>query len=585
MSKSDSYRNSEPFLKGGGEMGQMIREKDWSKTPLGDPASWPQSLRTMVSVMLENPFSMYIAWGKEYTQIYNDSYRPILGNEKHPQALGTSTKETYSEIFEIVEPIFNDVMNGKAVSILDFELQLNRNGYIENCFFDVSYSPIRQEDGTVGGILTTIVETTNKKRAIEDLKESESRFRIMAENTDILIAISDENGESTFFNKAWMNLTGKTFSDLNKNEWFNLVHPEDQETFSNIYQEAVDKRKPFQVEFRILAENGNYRWLLAQGPPRFKPDGSFAGYISSCTDITERKIAEKELKENKDQLQFAIDATDLATFDYNSVTNKFSANNRLKTWFNLSPEDEIDLSDALEIIAEKDRIRVANAIKDSLDYKSGGVYDIKYTIHSPVIEKEIIVHAKGKAFFDENRIAYRLNGTLQDVTDEIIAQRKIEENEEVIRSIVKSSPAGICVINSKNLVVEMVNDRFLERSRYEAALKEVIDTGIPYFAYEVEHIPENGEKISKQYSTFVFEPIINEEGNLIKVAVWAMDNTSQINARKKIEEREQEIRALVESAPFPIGVFTGKEMRIVLANQSIMDTWGKGNDVIEFYPS
>lgn len=73
------------FLSGGGEMGELIRAKDWTKTPLGDPKNWPPALGTMVSVMLDNPFGMYIAWGKEYTQIYNDGYRPILGETKHPR--------------------------------------------------------------------------------------------------------------------------------------------------------------------------------------------------------------------------------------------------------------------------------------------------------------------------------------------------------------------------------------------------------------------------------------------------------------------------------------------------------------------
>ena len=73
------------FLRGGGEMGELIRGKDWGKTPLGDPGTWPQSLRTMVAVMLENPFGMYIAWGDGYIQLYNDGYRPILGANKHPR--------------------------------------------------------------------------------------------------------------------------------------------------------------------------------------------------------------------------------------------------------------------------------------------------------------------------------------------------------------------------------------------------------------------------------------------------------------------------------------------------------------------
>ena len=71
------------FLRGGGEMGELIRAKDWSKTSLGDPADWPESLRTMVAVILDNPFGMYIAWGSEYIQLYNDGYRPILGSIRH----------------------------------------------------------------------------------------------------------------------------------------------------------------------------------------------------------------------------------------------------------------------------------------------------------------------------------------------------------------------------------------------------------------------------------------------------------------------------------------------------------------------
>ncbi|MDQ6608672.1 MAG: histidine kinase, partial [Bacteroidota bacterium] len=160
------------FLSGGGEMGALIRAKNWKNTPLGHPRHWPQSLQTMVGVMLENPFGMYIAWGKEYTQIYNDGYRPILGSTKHPNALGISTKETFKEIWHIIGPMFEGVMNGKAVGFPDFMLPLNRNGFVEECYFDFSYSPIRKEDGAVGGVLVTVIETTNKKKAEEALKES-----------------------------------------------------------------------------------------------------------------------------------------------------------------------------------------------------------------------------------------------------------------------------------------------------------------------------------------------------------------------------------------------------------------------------
>ena len=104
---SDHY-----FLEGGGEMGALIRVKDWSKTALGDPENWPQSLRTMVSVMLDNPLGMYIAWGSEYIQLYNDGFRPILGTTKHPQALGAGTLTTFPEIWDTISPMLDRVMEG-----------------------------------------------------------------------------------------------------------------------------------------------------------------------------------------------------------------------------------------------------------------------------------------------------------------------------------------------------------------------------------------------------------------------------------------------------------------------------------------
>lgn len=162
------------FLRGGGEIGELIRAKDWAKTSLGDPADWPGSLRTMVAVMLDNPFGMYIAWGSEYTQIYNDGYRPILGATKHPQALGISTRETFSEIWHIIGHMFDDVMNGNATSFPDFMLPLNINGFEEEeCYFDFACNPIRKDNGEVGGVLVTAIETTNNKKARNQLKERE----------------------------------------------------------------------------------------------------------------------------------------------------------------------------------------------------------------------------------------------------------------------------------------------------------------------------------------------------------------------------------------------------------------------------
>jgi signal transduction histidine kinase len=149
-------------LAGGGEMGRLMRSIDWSRTAVGPVESWPQSLRTALSILLDTGFPMYIAWGTEFTQFYNDGYRPILGSTKHPAAMGISTRETFAEIWDIIGPMFHGVMQGQSTTLVDFMLPLDRYGFTEECYFIFSYSPIREERGSVGGVLVTVTETTQR---------------------------------------------------------------------------------------------------------------------------------------------------------------------------------------------------------------------------------------------------------------------------------------------------------------------------------------------------------------------------------------------------------------------------------------
>src|SRR6185369_9729339 len=123
---------------------------------------WPQSLRTALSILLDTGFPMYIAWGAEFTQFYNDGYRPILGSTKHQAAMGRSTRQTFAEIWDIIGPMFHGVLEGTATTVVDFLLLLDRHGFVEECYFIFSYSPIREEGGTVGGVLVTVTETTER---------------------------------------------------------------------------------------------------------------------------------------------------------------------------------------------------------------------------------------------------------------------------------------------------------------------------------------------------------------------------------------------------------------------------------------
>ncbi|WP_234733894.1 ATP-binding protein [Tellurirhabdus bombi] len=153
--------STEQFLAGGGEMGKLIRSMDWSQTPLGPVSSWPQSLRTSVSLCLSSTFPILIAWGPETIQIYNDSYRPICG-AKHPESMGQNFRICWETALPVVGDAFTRGQEGEGTYIKDQRMFLDRYGYLEEAFMTFSFAPIRDESGNVGGIFHPITETTDK---------------------------------------------------------------------------------------------------------------------------------------------------------------------------------------------------------------------------------------------------------------------------------------------------------------------------------------------------------------------------------------------------------------------------------------
>ncbi len=141
-----------------------------------------------------------------------------------------------------------------------------------------------------------VLDITESKRAEEALQESEQWFRTMAEAAGILIAQTDTAGNAIYFNQEWVKLTGRTMEELLLYGWVDYFHPEDAQGFVEAYQQAFERRQVLKREFRLRIQQGEYRWQLAVVSPRFGPDGTFAGYVSSCIDITSQKQAEQKLQ-------------------------------------------------------------------------------------------------------------------------------------------------------------------------------------------------------------------------------------------------------------------------------------------------
>jgi PAS domain S-box-containing protein len=151
------------FLEGGGEMGTLIRARDWSATSLGAVERWPQSLRTAVSMLLPSKAQIILFWGPQFVVFYNDAYRPVFG-AKHPEALGLPGSAAWSEIWDtqLHALLAGVVSSGEAFWASDLLFMLERHGFLEETYFDVSYDPVRVESGAVGGVYCIVTETTGR---------------------------------------------------------------------------------------------------------------------------------------------------------------------------------------------------------------------------------------------------------------------------------------------------------------------------------------------------------------------------------------------------------------------------------------
>jgi PAS domain S-box-containing protein len=294
-----SYSN---YLKGGGEMGQLTRDFDWSNTVLGSPENWSQSLLTTVSIILNSKFPMFLWWGTDLIQFYNDAYRPSLGqNGKHPTALGQRGVDCWPEIWPVIKPLIDQVLEtGESTWSENQLIPIYRNNKLEDVYWTFSYSKVVDETGNAGGVLVICTETTAQVQSYNNIETA------------------------------------------------------------------------------------------------------------------------------KNELEFAIEAADLGTWDLNPVTNTFIGNHRLKKWFGLADHEDVDLTNAVEAIIPEDRDRVANAIKSALTKGSDGHYNMIYTIQDREGLKRI-VEATGRAKFDEEGNVYQFSGVLQDVTEEYQLQLRKDE--------------------------------------------------------------------------------------------------------------------------------------------------------------
>ncbi|HYI70344.1 MAG TPA: PAS domain-containing protein [Skermanella sp.] len=302
------------FLSGGGTMGALMRSHDWRSSPLGLPETWPQSLRTVVSLLLNSKFPMFVAWGPQLAFLYNDGYLPIFG-AKHPKALGRPFAEVWSEIWDDIGPLVDHAMAGEATFHEDLPLRMLRHGYPEDTWFTFSYSPVHDESGGVGGMFCACFETTGQIIGERRLRDSEARWRglfeRMQEGFYVGEALRDGEGRMRDFrfievNPAFGALTGIPASDAVGRTVLDVI-PDIPVELIRHYERVIDTGEPtrFEVFIPALAD----RWYEARA--RKAGDERVAVLFLEITDRKRTERRHEALLEFGDRLRDVAELSEI----------------------------------------------------------------------------------------------------------------------------------------------------------------------------------------------------------------------------------------------------------------------------------
>jgi PAS domain S-box-containing protein len=429
---------SPAFLNNGGFMGELIRKKDWSSTPVGAPDTWPQSLRTTVNLLLNSKFPMFVWWGPELTTIYNDAYRPIAG-EKHPSLLGKSGKEGWVEIWGDLGPLVERVFSGTSTWSDDQVLYMNRHGYIEETYFTFSYSPVMDESGNVGGLFCACIETTEKVMAARKIKENERNLRNTILQSPVAMSIlKGPNFMVEIANKRMYELWGRGEDELLHRPIFEGLpearHQGLEEILLHVYKSGESytaNERPIPLPRKGSVETIYLNFVYE---PFREGDSAISGILVVATDVTDQVIARRKIEESEARTRLSTAAAHLGTYDIDLVQEKIIYSDRLKDIFELEEGKGITHHFLVERLHPEDVQIRKNAHEQAL--QTGELfYEARIILPGNNVKW---IRLNGKYIFENNQ-PVSLVGTVMDISNEKktaeLLEQKIEERTKELTQL------------------------------------------------------------------------------------------------------------------------------------------------------
>lgn len=553
------------FLQGSGEMNTLVRSFDWFQTSLGNPDRWPESLRTMVSMLLGSKFPMLLWWGPDLIQIYNDAYRVSLGNNgKHPAALGQPAALCWTEAWPVIKPMIDRVLStGEATWNEDQLVPIERNGRLEDVYWTYSYSPVRGASGSIEGILVVCYETTEKVKIIRKLRDSDQRFRNLIQDATIgIIVLHGTDLIIDIVNETFCKLIHERYEDIIEQRFIHVLPGIAEKFQDEIIQVMVTNQPLYLYEYgHDVFHSGKkvegYLNLVFQ--PYKEADGTITtGVIILMHDVTDLVLARKKVEESEQRLRMVLTEAPSAIAILTGPEMRVEMFNEamLRIW---KRDGHIMGHSLLDYIPELKDQPFPEILSNV--YRTGETYIANEELAFFSVDDKLV-----PGYFNYSYTALRNNkkeiiGILviaSDVTENVIARKQIEESERNFRNMILQAPAAMCILKGPSFIVEIANERMLElwgksakvllnkpifdglpevrNQGFESLLQKVYTTGEAFSANEVSIILPRASGLETVYINFVYEAFRGADDQITGIMVVANEVTDLVRAKQKIED-------------------------------------------------
>jgi PAS domain S-box-containing protein len=375
----------------------------------------------------------------------NEHWQTIFGYERDEAVRHSISDLNLNVAGWDLETLISERSEGEP--LYDLELPLRtKSGEVRETVLSVDTMEV------AGDVCLVVIirDLTDRKKAEAALQESEARFRIVADAAPVLIWMADVSMRCFFFNKPWLDFTGRTIEQEMGDGWAEGVHPDDSQRCLEIYTAAFKARQPFVMQYRLRRHDGEYRWVTDNGVPRYEakgdlvghighPSGEFSGFIGSCMDITESMEKEQALRQSEERMSLAADAANLGMWEWNVREDEIWATEASRLVLGVPSSGVIRFSTLLAGLHEDDRDRFRQLLEDAV--AKGEDYDTEYRLVR-LDGGQRWMASRGSVHLSEEGKPERLVGISIDVTARKEAEIEARQHREELGHLTRLTLMG-----------------------------------------------------------------------------------------------------------------------------------------------